>query len=111
MFLRIFISLWFLLNYCHCRSPELEQLVPFKTVQKDDSIVLTCSVSKGSKPITFEWFHNLDKLFPSNDLTIDVKSSASILTFDRFRIDNVGNYSCVASNLEGTDKSFTFLQI
>lgn len=114
MFFNIFqysIFITILVSFCDSRAPELESLPSLKNVEKDVSIVLTCNALKGTKPITFEWFHNVNKLFASNDISIDSKSSASHLTFERVQLEHAGNYSCLATNSYGSDLSFTFLQV
>lgn len=105
------LYLFVLIVSTYARSPELVALSAITEADKDDSIVITCSASKGSKPITFEWLRNGEKLFYSSDFTIDNKVSASILTFDRIRLEHSGNYSCVATNSDGSDQSVTLLQV
>lgn len=107
----IFFIILLSLTLSECRPPELEQFPAQKSVEKDDSLVLTCSLTKGSKPITFQWFHNHFRLFSSADISITDKSSTSTLTIDHFRSENVGNYSCLAENTDGSDKSSILLDV
>lgn len=100
-----------LLTNVQSKPPELVSLPAVTEAETDDSIVLTCSASKGTKPISFEWQFDGDRLFSSPEIAIDSKLSASILTLERVKPKHRGNFSCLAQNPDGSDRIFTMLDV
>lgn len=95
------------------RRPEVTQFSPLYMVEDKESYQITCNLVKGTKPILFEWFKNGRKLTSGSvtGLVIDNKPSSSSLTFQEFSTGSAGNYSCRTQNRDGSDQTFTILQI
>ena len=107
-FLFVFIIV---LTTGQARKPEIIPFLDEYNVEQNESYQLMCSISKGTKPIMFEWFKDDHKLYPNSGFLFDSKPSSSILSFDAFLAHHSGNYSCRASNQDGADQSSTLLQI
>ena len=101
----------FILNLCHARKPEIIPLLRGYNVEQNESYQLMCSISKGTKPIQFQWLKNGHKLSPNSEFSFDFKPSSSIISFESFLPKHSGNYSCRASNSDGFDQTSTVLQI
>ncbi|RWS11618.1 hemicentin-1-like protein [Dinothrombium tinctorium] len=73
---------------------------------------LFCSPSRGSQPLTFEWFKN-GKLLRSGEgrIEIEITKSFSSLLIERVKRDDEGNYTCSLTNNFGKDTSTVFLPI
>ena len=93
------------------RKPEIDVLKPVINVEQHESFQLMCAILKGTKPIRFEWLRNGHKIVENDQISIDLKATSSILYIDKILVQHSGNYSCRASNSDGTDQSSTILQI
>jgi len=90
------------------------EIVPFAqqiSIDRHDFYELNCNSVKGSKPLQFEWFKDGYKIGPEMGFSITSKPAFSRLTFDEFRSDSSGNFSCRISNSDGADESWTILQL
>ena len=65
-------------------------------------LAITCSVSKGSRPLSFEWFKNGNAV-SSGSVRITNDEDLSILKVDSVNSGDAGNYTCKASNSHGSD--------
>ena len=93
------------------KSPELVPLAKNLVVEKNQEFSLVCSILRGSQPIKIQWFKNGVLLRPRNDLSIVSQQSLSVLTFSKVQTNDSANYSCVASNSDGSNRNYTFLQV
>lgn len=78
------------------------------------SALFTCNTVRGSKPFTFEWFKDDQKLtngFPNEQIQIETKSSYSQLTISDLTVNDSGNYSCLVSNQIGASAQWSWLQV
>lgn len=110
LFLLIF-SLCFDLN--HARKPEIDALKSFVDLEEHESFQLMCSIRKGSKPISFEWLKNNERIEDEHDSMLNIihNPTSSILSFDNVLRHHSGNYSCRASNSDGFDQSSTIIHV
>ncbi|KAH6921909.1 hypothetical protein HPB50_006454 [Hyalomma asiaticum] len=73
-------------------------------VSLGEDIVVTCSVKKGSAgPYTLTWLKDGAPLESSGHVTTSFKASATSLNIDGVRVEDVGNYTCAATNAFGSD--------
>mgnify|MGYP002652816059 CR=1 FL=1 len=109
---RIFIILCVFIKIILAKAPEV---VPFGTilnVEQFEQYLLLCTVSKGTKPIQFEWFKNGAKIDSSNsEILLESKPFSSNVLFENVQPEYSGNYSCKASNSDGYDFISTILQV
>ena len=101
----------FILPLIVARAPQIVPFSPRATIELDETFVLTCSLSRGSKPITFQWLQNGIRLSSDQSLNIESKLSSSTLTFTKIETKHSGNYSCLAQNSNGKDLSSIVLQV
>src|SRR6218665_1154055 len=94
--------------------PLAPELIPFMSslnVEQNEPYQLICGLSKGSKPIQFQWFKDGFKLESSSSILIDSNPSFSNLKIVSLQHEHSGNYTCSAESPEGTDRTWTFLQV
>ena len=108
---KIFVYFCVILKIISAKKPEIIQFSSLFTAEKNEAFQLICGISKGSKPIEFEWFKDGVKIYHNSDVTVETKTLSSSIQFDSVRITDSGNYSCRASNDDGSDQSSTYLQV
>ncbi|XP_053683718.1 cell adhesion molecule Dscam2 [Sabethes cyaneus] len=72
-------------------------------IDSEESVQVTCHVSKGDLPVEITWLFNSKPL--RNDRGVIIQHSGrrvSTLTLESIRAYNAGNYSCVAKNVAGS---------
>ena len=100
----------------------LPSIVPFTFGEEefnlDDSIMGSCSVTKGDLPLRLWWTFkgetdNFSYNLTSNDGTIITKPSAkmSVLGIEAVKARHRGNYTCFAQNKAGVAKQSAILSI
>jgi cell adhesion molecule, putative (fragment) len=69
-------------------------------------VLVTCMVSSGDKPLSFEWLKDGRAIHtsPDNRLTIRNGETYSILELKDLHQDDIGNYTCIAKNSHGSDQ-------
>lgn len=107
----IFVILLFFIVNVSSKAPELVPFMLKNVLEQNEPFSLVCSLRKGSQPINFEWFKNGNKVKDHSGLSLVSQPTLSVLTFAKVQTLHSGNYSCVASNPDGSSKSFTFLQV
>lgn len=91
------------------------QIAPFSLSEKPansgDMVSVTCTVTVGDQPLTFEWFFNGQPLIASteNDIMISTKRRRSLLEIDGVKANHSGEYSCTVSNEAGATSHVTRL--
>ena len=68
------------------------------------NVTIDCSISRGTQPITFEWFHNNAPV--NHDQATETASSITIQVTNAADIDG-DVYTCRAKNLIGYDEMDT----
>lgn len=73
---------------------------------------MACSVVNGDPPFTFRWLKDAREIQNSEHLiTKVVDEFTTTLTIYKLSADSIGNYTCRASNREGSDKKHDLLII
>lgn len=82
------------------------QIIPFEfgedTVNAQEMVLVTCTVSKGDLPLLIEWYFNGNKV-KSGDIGVTLLNSkrTSQLSIESVSHQNQGNYTCVVRNQAG----------
>ncbi|KAH6921921.1 hypothetical protein HPB50_006466 [Hyalomma asiaticum] len=74
--------------------------------QASKKVTVHCAVFEGSEPLEFAWFKDGSRLGSDAGRNLQVKQlseTASALTIPQVGAEDVGNYTCVASNAAGSD--------
>ncbi|XP_049276092.1 titin-like [Rhipicephalus sanguineus] len=86
---------------------EAPQIQPFafpKDPRANSKIVVSCNAHVGTEPISFAWFKNGQRVTVGTKVNAKVLSeTVSILTLLDVSAEDVGNYTCQATNRFGTD--------
>jgi len=99
-----------LLSFFETEPPELLKLFDRKNLEEGQKLTVTCSTTKGSKPLTFEWLKD-GHLLAVEKYRINNDEDYSMLKIDSLNSVDGGNYTCKASNAFGSDSSIFEVQI
>ena len=101
-------SVLLLVFSCEIVSSEAPQIVPVRipdVLDEGQRLLIVCAVQKGSLPISFSWRKDNALLMPTQELKLhhfdDYQEQLQIL---RLSSEHVGNYTCTAKNLHGSDQ-------
>lgn len=94
----------------------LPQIVPFdfgdEAINSGDVTSLTCTVSKGDLPVTISWMLNNRSISDGDGISMtQVNKKISMLSIDSVQAYNIGEYTCVATNIAGTSSYSTYLHV
>lgn len=92
-------------------KPVLNRFLSPVSQTEDSFYILTCSISSGTKPISFAWKYNNRPLLQSNDFTIETNDQFSFLKLSQVKRSHAGNYTCLARNNEGLDEAQVHLLV
>lgn len=68
-------------------------------------VIVACSVVNGDPPFTFRWLKDGREIQNSEHLITKVLDEfTSTLTIYKLSADSIGNYTCRASNRDGSDE-------
>ncbi len=92
-------------------APELSPFLPKRVISEGSSYLLVCHMSKGTRPVFFQWNKNGINLSnnPESSFKIDTFKDNSQFGIDSVDRNNSGNYSCIARNEFGSDIQSTLL--
>lgn len=84
----------------------LPKILPFtfgdESVHLGEYSQISCTVSHGDLPISFEWSFNKNVISPRNHAySISNSKRSSVFAIDAVSGDHAGNYSCIAGNRAG----------
>ncbi|XP_075730369.1 neural cell adhesion molecule 1-like [Rhipicephalus microplus] len=69
-----------------------------------EETVATCFVKKGSAgPYSLAWHKEGEPVRNSDRVVVTVKSTSTALSIDGVQVEDIGNYTCSATNSAGTD--------
>ena len=74
-------------------------------------IFISCSAYKGSKPISYTWYHNGNEIYPGSGVEIEPNRNALSLSIASAATMHSGNYTCIAKNAYGSDSYSANLNI
>lgn len=93
-------------------APEVMPLALFKPFAEGSSFSAFCAVSKGSRPLQFEWRKNGALIESARNVKIkQIEEDKSMIAISNLNLNNAGNYSCTARNSFGEDSGFVLLNI
>ncbi|GBL76508.1 Hemicentin-1 [Araneus ventricosus] len=73
----------------------------FSTV--DQTVVVTCAVVQGTKPLNFNWLKDGKEIESVPNTSVHTQAGFSVLTVGPASRENVGNYTCFVRNSFGKD--------
>lgn len=98
--------------FCFLDSPKIKAFsFPSDIDTSTPFVSASCVLSKGTKPISFEWLKNGRSLSNGNRLAIRHEDQFTILEIRNINASDVGNYTCLATNTFGSDKYTSLLVI
>lgn len=68
-----------------------------------DMTELSCTVKRGTLPITFKWYHNNNLISNHQKYKISTTKISSQFLIERVTASDIGNYTCRATNVFGED--------
>lgn len=83
----------------------------------DESVTVTCAITKGDLPVQIFWRFNDDRNtsynLTTNDGIIITKTSqkVSVLTIEAVKLRHRGNYTCFAQNKAGVTQYSSYLSM
>ncbi|KAG8178107.1 hypothetical protein JTE90_017454 [Oedothorax gibbosus] len=97
------------------RAKDIPRIQPFsfpENIVEGSMVTVTCVSPTKTKPIYFSWSKNNIQITP-NDENIKISSTndVSVLILNPVTLENSGNYSCSATNSEGSDIFSTTLHV
>ncbi|XP_071034291.1 cell adhesion molecule Dscam1 [Parasteatoda tepidariorum] len=96
----VFFSLNFLMVLCQ-ELPKLNPLSLPVDLKVESRAKILCVASSGDQPIDFEWLK--DGVVVNFGKIEQLDESTSSLTLQPLKLDDIGNYTCKASNSIGSD--------
>nr|XP_042899031.1 titin-like [Parasteatoda tepidariorum] len=69
-----------------------------------DITELSCTIKKGSLPVSFKWFHNGEEIFSHSKYKISNTGSSSLIYVGEIQASDIGNFTCLVENSFGQDK-------
>lgn len=84
--------------------PVLYPLMTPSNPSVGDDADIVCKLRRGADPVTFEWLYN-GRSIPSHRQKARITTSprTSLFSIRNIQVDDIGNYTCVASNAHGRD--------
>ncbi|KAF8764132.1 Down syndrome cell adhesion molecule like protein [Argiope bruennichi] len=69
-----------------------------------DNAEMLCSLKRGSLPITFKWLYNNQDMTLTSKYKISSTDKSSHFSIGNIQPNDIGNYTCVATNNAGVDR-------
>lgn len=92
--------------------PIIQPLSINKNIVEGQKIKLGCTVTSGSVPLKFEWFHNDFQIVSGKEYQIrNAVEDSSDLVINPISTRNSGSYKCVATNVHGMDSTKVEIEI
>ncbi|KAK8785232.1 hypothetical protein V5799_008415 [Amblyomma americanum] len=85
-------------------APKLQSAGFPAEISLGDDTAAVCLVTKGSSgPFRMAWLKNGKEVGNGDRVTVAVKARTAVLSIEDIRVDDIGNYTCTATNLFGKD--------
>ncbi|RWR98355.1 cell adhesion molecule-like protein, partial [Dinothrombium tinctorium] len=92
-------------------APEITSLSKQEVFTDGTKFFSACYIKKGSKPIFFQWLKNGHVLNEDDEIKIESSEDVSLFTIKHVKLNDAGNYTCVAKNAIGADSSTVVLTV
>ncbi|GAA6072103.1 neuregulin 2b isoform X1 [Tachysurus ichikawai] len=79
-------------------------------VWEDERVTLKCEVQGNPSP-SFRWLKDGNELRKSKDVKIKTNKKNSKVQISQVRLEDSGNYTCVAENSLGKDNSTSYISV
>ncbi|KAG8160091.1 hypothetical protein JTE90_006520 [Oedothorax gibbosus] len=94
---------------------DIPRIQPFsfpENIVEGSMVSVTCISPTKTKPVHFSWSKNDIQITPNEDnIKISSTNDVSVLILNPVTLENSGNYSCSATNSEGSDTFSTTLNV
>ncbi|XP_057299165.1 receptor-type tyrosine-protein phosphatase delta-like [Hydractinia symbiolongicarpus] len=105
--------IFLIIGFCHANTPQLITGLSSQTLFINETLLLNCSFTQS---LDIAWYRN------GNDITNDARVTTTlnigvnnitsyILEIKNIKLSQQGNYSCLATNLKGSDKNYAFISV
>nr|XP_042899030.1 Down syndrome cell adhesion molecule-like protein 1 homolog [Parasteatoda tepidariorum] len=114
MFTLKLMALFLFQSFFSASSSEVPVLHPLfipPNLGIGDGLDITCSLKRGTLPITFEWLLKNRKINNVSGIRINTSERRSVLVIQKIDVEHIGNYSCTATNINGYDTVLTHLTV
>ncbi|XP_075526204.1 fibroblast growth factor receptor-like 1 [Dermacentor variabilis] len=98
---------------CSVEPPKIQPFSFPASKAMPKKVVVHCVAIEGSEPFQFSWSRDGAQL-PSGDSRVHVKQvseAVSSLTISKAGAEDIGNYTCVATNAAGSDSATSQLLV
>lgn len=86
-------------------APQIVSVRQTEHLEENQRFIVLCAIRKGSLPISFSWRKDNVPIIPSDQVQIMHNSDyQETLEIERLTSEHVGNYTCSAKNLHGSDQ-------
>lgn len=103
---------YLLLTFSDAGKPKIQSFSFQDNIVEGSIVSVTCFAISKTKPISFHWLKNVDKITGiEENVRINTASEVSTLVLDPVTMKDNGNYTCSASNIHGSEKFTTELQV
>ncbi|PRD20010.1 UNVERIFIED_CONTAM: Dscam2 [Trichonephila clavipes] len=93
-----------LISGIFCQEPPVIQPFSFPEYSTvDQTVIVTCAVGQGTKPLEFSWSKNGKEIENVPNTSVHTLARFSVLTVGPASRENVGNYTCTVKNSFGKD--------
>ena len=90
---------------------KIQPLIVPPDLTEDRKVFLTCQTIRGERPLTYQWMFNGKPLHQDDNVHVqNHDEDLSILTINRLKYKNIGNYSCHVSNRFRSDSSSALIE-
>lgn len=91
--------------------PNIQPILTPKVIREGQKIKISCSLFSGSAPIRFSWTKNGQPMDAGEDHQILSRDDVSELILHKIRLQDSGEYKCLAENSAGKDESVDRIQV
>ncbi|GFU50491.1 titin [Nephila pilipes] len=91
--------------------PKIRQFSFQENIVEGEAVSVMCFAVTKSKPIKFKWLKNDQTLSEQQNIRFETGSEVSVLILDPVKIIDTGNYTCTATNKDGSDTFVAALNV